>query len=71
MSTLKSRAVVADLHPHSVPVDHAPVTEHEDEYDDEGPEEESTGWIGGSTAAKFLLAGGIAGAGKFQTTQIS
>lgn len=34
-------------------------------YDDEEEEEEQSSWIGGSTAAKFLLAGGVAGAGAF------
>lgn len=34
-------------------------------YEDEEEEDHST-WLAGSTASKFLLAGGIAGAGAFQ-----
>ncbi|KAI0353621.1 mitochondrial carrier [Trametes cingulata] len=49
-----------------IPVDHrSPYEDEEDdeEYDDEYEEEEHHhSWLGGSTAVKFLLAGGIAGA---------
>ena len=38
------------------------------EYDElEEDEEPHHSWLGGSTAAKFLLAGGAAGAGKYLT----
>ncbi|KAI0638147.1 mitochondrial carrier [Trametes polyzona] len=49
-----------------VPVDHRPSIDDEDEdedFDDEYEEEEPHHtWLGGSTAVKFLLAGGVAGA---------
>lgn len=55
-----------------LPVDHKPLEEgvhDEDEedvdYDDFQDEEEHHIWLGGSTAVKFLLAGGIAGAGQY------
>lgn len=50
-----------------VPVDHRAAYDDDDdmEYDDlEDEEEPPRGWLGGSTAVKFLLAGGVAGAGK-------
>ena len=57
---------------HQVPVDYEEDDlEEDEELDDddyylEGEEEEEPhSWIGGSTAAKFLFAGGVAGAGAF------
>ncbi len=53
----------------SVPIDHrspyGDEDDDDDEYDEEYEEEEPHHtWLGGSTAARFLLAGGVAGAGK-------
>ncbi|KAI9001053.1 mitochondrial carrier [Trametes punicea] len=48
-----------------VPIDHASPYEDEDEdgeYDEYEEEEPHHSWLGGSTAVRFLLAGGIAGA---------
>ncbi|KAF7798945.1 hypothetical protein EIP86_010173 [Pleurotus ostreatoroseus] len=57
---------------HQVPVDYEEDDlEEDEELDDDDyylegeDEEEPHSWIGGSTAAKFLLAGGVAGAGGF------
>lgn len=49
-----------------VPVDHRlpyDDEEEDEEYDDYEEEEPHHSWLGGSTAVKFLLAGGLAGAG--------
>ncbi|KAI0661025.1 mitochondrial carrier [Cubamyces menziesii] len=48
-----------------LPVDHRPPyddDEEDDEYEEYEEEEPHHSWLGGSTAVKFLLAGGIAGA---------
>ena len=56
---------------HQVPVDYEEDDlEEDEELDDddyylEGEEEEPHSWIGGSTAAKFLFAWVVAGAGAF------
>ena len=40
------------------------IEDDDEDYDDEYEEEEPHhNWLGGSTAVKFLLAGGVAGAG--------
>lgn len=46
----------------NVPVDHTVLIEH-DEGGTVHEEAKKDNWIGGSTASRFLLAGGIAGAG--------
>ena len=70
MSAPKARTVIQEPHPHDIPVDHVPATDRDDEYDNEDSEEEEehASFLGGSTAVKFLLAGGIAGAGEAVTT---
>jgi len=49
-----------------LPVDHSysQQTEGQQQEEAEVCEEEHHGWFGGSTAVKYLLAGGVAGAGK-------
>lgn len=51
-----------------LPIDHRSSyddEEEEEDFDDEYEEEEPHhGWLAGSTAARFLLAGGVAGAGR-------
>lgn len=60
---------VASQHEHShrddenVPVDHVVLVEHDDEHVVHEEQAKKDNWIGGSTATRFLLAGGIAGAG--------
>lgn len=50
-----------------LPVDHSYSQQTEEEEQEEFgvyEEEEHHSWLGGSTAVKYLLAGGVAGAGK-------
>ncbi|KAH9943478.1 mitochondrial carrier [Epithele typhae] len=50
--------------PTSLPIDHTSAEDDDDdlEYDDCEEEEHHQTWLGGSTAVKFLMAGGVAGA---------
>ena len=52
--------------PQLLPVDHsyAQQLEGQEQEEVEVHEEDHHGWLGGSTAVKYLLAGGVAGAGK-------
>ena len=47
-----------------LPVDHSYSRQTEEEEHEDYEEEEHHAWFGGSTAVKYLLAGGVAGAGE-------
>ena len=63
---LKQSHAVPSIDVEPIPVDHQ--SPYEDDEDDIGYDEEEEephhSWLGGSTAVKFLLAGGVAGAGE-------
>ena len=58
----------------SLPVDHTVLGSTKEEESSEEPHldtnRETHAWYGGNTAAKFLLAGGIAGAGSCASAKI-
>ena len=58
--------VASQVPPQLLPVDHlyAQQTEGQEQEEVEVHEDDHHSWLGGSTAVKYLLAGGVAGAGK-------
>jgi solute carrier family 25 (mitochondrial phosphate transporter), member 23/24/25/41 len=47
------------------PVDHDTIDDDVNDFGEDDDEEDHHHWLGGVTALKFLLAGGLAGAGTY------
>ena len=72
LTIVQPHALPAGKELQPVPVDHKSSyanDEDDEEYDEYDEEEEPHHtWLGGSTAVKFLLAGGVAGAGTLKSS---